>query len=43
MVDAYHFATAFLLDVLKDDQEAHKALLPETVKFEGVQYTAAWK
>jgi predicted dienelactone hydrolase len=38
-----HFTAAFLLDVLKGDQEAHKALLPETVKFEEVQYTTTWK
>ena len=38
-----HFTTAFLLDVLKGDQEAHKALLPEAVKFEEVQYTTTWK
>jgi len=38
-----HFATAFLLDVLKGDKEAHKALLPEAVKFEEIQYTTTWK
>jgi predicted dienelactone hydrolase len=38
-----HFATAFLLDVLKGDPEAHKALLPEVVKFEEVQYTTTWQ
>ena len=38
-----HFTTAFLLDVLKGDKEAHMALLPEAVKFEEVQYTTTWK
>jgi len=38
-----HFTTAFLLDVLKGDKEAHKALLPEAVKFEEVQYTTTFK
>jgi len=38
-----HFTTAFLLDVLKGDKEAHKALLPEAVKCEEVQYTTTWK
>jgi predicted dienelactone hydrolase len=38
-----HFATAFLLDVLKSDKDAHKALLPEAVKFEEIQYTTTWK
>jgi predicted dienelactone hydrolase len=33
-----HFATAFLLDVLKSDVDAHKALLPDAVKFAGIQY-----
>jgi predicted dienelactone hydrolase len=38
-----HITTAFLLDVLKGDKEAHKALLPEAVKFEEIQYTTTWK
>ena len=38
-----HFTTAFLLDVLKGDLEAHKALLPEAVTFEEIQYTTTWK
>jgi hypothetical protein len=38
-----HFTTAFLLDVLKGDKDAHKALLPEAVKFEEIQYTTTWK
>lgn len=38
----HHFTTAFLLDVLKGDPEAHKALLPEAVKFEEVQYASTW-
>ena len=37
-----HFAAAFLLDVLKGDKEARKALLPEAVKFEEIHYTATW-
>jgi predicted dienelactone hydrolase len=39
----HHFTTAFLLDVLKGDKEAHKALLPEAVKFEEIQYTTTLK
>jgi predicted dienelactone hydrolase len=39
----HHFTTGFLLDVLKGDPEAHKALLPEAVKFEDAQYTTTWK
>jgi predicted dienelactone hydrolase len=35
-----HFTTAFLLDVLKGDQEAHAALAPEAVSFPGITYTA---
>ena len=38
-----HFATAFLLDVPKGDEEAHQALLPEAATFEEVQYTTTWK
>ena len=38
-----HLAAAFLLDVLKGDPEAHQALLPEAVKFEGIQYATTWK
>jgi hypothetical protein len=34
-----HFTTAFLLDKLKGDSEAHKALLPEAVSFSGIAYT----
>jgi predicted dienelactone hydrolase len=33
-----HLTTAFLLDILKGDQTAHKALLPDTVVFDGVEY-----
>jgi predicted dienelactone hydrolase len=33
-----HFVTAFLLDVLKGDAEAHAALLPDAVNFPGVGY-----
>ncbi len=35
-----HFTTAFLLDVLKGDQTAHKALLPDAAQFDGTEYTA---
>jgi predicted dienelactone hydrolase len=38
-----HFTTAFLLDVLKGDEKARKALLPEAVTFEEIQYTTTWK
>lgn len=38
-----HFATAFLLDVLKGDKDAHKALLPDAVKFAGIQYQTTMK
>ena len=38
-----HFTTAFLLDVLKGDKETHKALLPDAVKFPGIQYTTTMK
>lgn len=34
-----HFTTAFLLDVLKGDKDAHQALLPEAVKCEEIQCT----
>jgi predicted dienelactone hydrolase len=33
-----HFSTAFLLDVLKGDADAHAALLPENVSFPGITY-----
>jgi predicted dienelactone hydrolase len=39
----HHVTTAFLLDVLKNDPKARKALLPEAVKFEEVQYATNWK
>ncbi len=35
-----HFATAFLLDVLKGDKEAAKALTPDAVSFPGIEYKA---
>ena len=38
-----HFTTAFLLDVLKGDKEAHKALLPDAVQFAGIQYKTTMK
>ncbi|MBZ0296331.1 MAG: hypothetical protein K8L99_27470 [Anaerolineae bacterium] len=33
-----HLATAFLLDVLKGDKDAHAALLPDAVSFSGITY-----
>lgn len=33
-----HFTTAFLLDVLYGDADAHAALLPEAVAFPGIDY-----
>jgi predicted dienelactone hydrolase len=36
-----HFTTAFLLDVLKGDAEAHAALAPDAVQFPGITYKAA--
>ncbi|MCC6974177.1 MAG: hypothetical protein IT322_09230 [Anaerolineae bacterium] len=38
-----HFTTAFLLDVLMGDKEAHKALMPEAVTFPGVEYETTLK
>jgi len=38
-----HFTTAFLLDVLKGDKDAHKALLPDAVKFAGITYKTTMK
>jgi predicted dienelactone hydrolase len=35
-----HFTTAFLLDVLKGDEEAHAALAPDAVQFPGITYEA---
>lgn len=35
-----HFVTAFLLDVLKGDADAHAALSPGAVNFPGIQYKA---
>src|SRR5690606_27440747 len=35
-----HFTTAFLLDILKDDAEAHAALAPDAVSFPGITYEA---
>lgn len=35
-----HFTTAFLLDVLKGDKEAAKALAPDAVSFPGIEYQA---
>jgi predicted dienelactone hydrolase len=38
-----HFTTAFLMDVLKGDNEAHKALLPDAVQFAGIEYKTTMK
>jgi predicted dienelactone hydrolase len=38
-----HFTTAFLLDTLKSDKDAHKVLLPDAVKFPGIQYKTTMK
>ncbi len=38
-----HFTTAFLLDVLKGDQDAHAALLAENVSFPGITYDTTMK
>ena len=38
-----HYTTAFLLDVLKGDKEAHKALLPDAVQFAGIEYKTTMK
>ena len=35
-----HFTTAFLLDVLKGDADAHAALAPDAVSFNGIRYEA---
>jgi predicted dienelactone hydrolase len=35
-----HFTTAFLLDVLKGDKDAHAALAPDAVSFTGITYEA---
>jgi len=35
-----HFVTAFLLDVLKGDADAHAALAPDAVSFTGITYKA---
>jgi pimeloyl-ACP methyl ester carboxylesterase len=34
-----HFTTAFLLDILKGDQDAHQALLPDAANFANVTYS----
>ncbi|HVO41465.1 MAG TPA: hypothetical protein VMT34_02525, partial [Aggregatilineales bacterium] len=39
----HHFTTAFLLDTLKGDKEAHKALLPDAVEFPGITYQTTMK
>jgi predicted dienelactone hydrolase len=35
-----HFVTAFLLDTLKGDEEAHAALAPDAASFPGITYEA---
>ncbi len=35
-----HFTTAFLLDILKGDKEAAKALAPDAINFPGIEYKA---
>ena len=35
----HHFSTAFLLDTLQGDADAHAALLPDAVQFPGIDYT----
>ena len=35
-----HFTTAFLLDVLKGDKDAHAALTPDAISFPGIAYEA---
>lgn len=35
----HHLSTAFLMDTLKDDDAASAALLPEAVRFPGIEYT----
>ncbi len=37
------FTTAFLLDALKGDKDAHKALLPDAMQFAGIQYKTTMK
>lgn len=38
-----HFSTAFLLDTLKGDKDAHAALLPDAVSFPGIEYATTMK
>jgi len=38
-----HLSTAFLLDTLKGDKDAHAALLPDAVNFPGVEYATTMK
>ncbi|MCA9890020.1 MAG: dienelactone hydrolase family protein, partial [Anaerolineae bacterium] len=38
-----YFVTSFLLDTLKDDEDAHLALVPDNVAFPGVTYQATMK
>ena len=39
----HHFSTAFLLDTLKGDKDAHAALLPGAVNFPGIEYATTMK
>jgi len=39
----HHFSTAFLLDTLKSDEQAHTALLPDAVQFPGIDYATTLK
>lgn len=39
----YPLTATFLLDVLKEDPEAHHALLPGSFSRKGVRYTSTWK
>ena len=36
-----HFTTAFLLDTLKGDEDAHAALMAENISFPGIEYKTA--
>ena len=38
-----HLSTAFLLDTLKGDKDAHAALLPDAVSFPGIEYATTMK
>jgi predicted dienelactone hydrolase len=38
-----HFVTAFLLDVLKGDADAHAALMPDAVSFAGIEFSTTMR